>query len=228
MIPIRDHNPSGAKPIITYLLIAANILIFVYMLLLPENLIDGFINSYGLIPAQITSGQNLITFITSMFIHGSIGHLAGNMIFLNIFGDNLENRLGHLKYLLFYFICGFVASIAQILVDPGSIIPQIGASGAIAGLMGGYLVLFPQNRVDVLFSFGRIISRGTVPAFAMRIYWFVFQMFSGVGSLASSQDIGGVAYLAHIGGFAAGFGIISIFKKRTEENSTFSIKKGGE
>ncbi len=225
MIPIRDHNPSGGKPIITYLLIAVNILVFVYMFLLPENLIDGFINSYALIPAKVTSGHNLMTFITSMFIHGSIGHIAGNMIFLNIFGDNLENRLGHIKYLLFYLVCGLVASIAQILVDPTSTIPQIGASGAIAGLMGGYLVLFPQNQIDVFFSFGRFLSRGTVPAFAMLVYWFVFQMFDGVGSLTSTQELGGVAYFAHIGGFAAGFGIISVFKKRIIE---INFMKGGE
>jgi membrane associated rhomboid family serine protease len=198
------------------MLIAVNILVFLYMFLMPKNLIDGFINSYGLIPAQVTSGQHLITFITSMFIHGSVGHIAGNMLFLNIFGDNLENRLGHVKYFLFYFVCGLAASVAQLVVDPTSTIPQIGASGAIAGLMGGYLVLFPLNQVDVLFSFGSSLRHGTVPAFAMLIYWFVFQMFNGVGSLASTQDVGGVAYLAHIGGFASGFGIISIIRKRTE------------
>jgi membrane associated rhomboid family serine protease len=219
MIPIRDHNPSGGTPFVTYSLIAVNILVFLYMLFLPENLLDGFINTYALIPAQITSGKHLETFVTSMFIHGSIVHIAGNMLFLNIFGDNLENRLGRIKYLFFYFLCGFFASLAQIIVDPTSTIPQIGASGAIAGLMGGYLVLYPNNPIDILFSIGPFLKGGTVPAWAMLIYWFIFQLFYGVGSLASTQDIGGVAYFAHIGGFAAGFGIISIFEKRQGGNA---------
>ena len=216
MIPIRDHNPSGGIPIVTYILIAVNILVFLYMLFLPEKAIDSFIDYFGLIPAQVTSGQHLVTFITSMFIHGGIGHIAGIMLFLNIFGDNLENSMGHIKYLVFYFICGFAASFAQVFVDPSSTIPQIGASGAIAGLMGGYLVLFPRNQVDVLFSFGSYLRGGTVPAFAMLIYWFVYQLFFGAESLTSTQDVGGVAYMAHIGGFAAGFMITNIFKKRIE------------
>lgn len=220
MIPIRDHNPSGAIPIITYLLIAANILVFLYMFLLPEVAIENFINMYALIPELVTRGQHLETIITSMFIHGSIGHIAGNMLFLNIFGDNLENRLGKTKYLIFYLICGFFASVAQIVVNPLSTIPQIGASGAIAGLMGGYLLLYPTNRIDVLFELGPFLRSGTVPAFALLGFWFIAQMFHGVGNLASAQDVGGVAYLAHVGGFISGLIIMghstnkSIIKNR--------------
>ncbi len=214
MIPIRDHNPSGEIPFVTYLIIAVNILVFLYTLFLPENLLDGFINTYALIPAQIASGKHLETFVTSMFIHGSIVHIAGNMLVLNIVGDKMENGLGRIKYLFFYFIVGFFASLAQILVDPTSTIPQIGASGAIAGVMGGYLVLFPREPIDVLFTIGPFFKGGTVPAWSLLIYWFIFQLFSSVGSLATTQNVGGVAYFAHIGGFVAGFGIISIFEKK--------------
>lgn len=212
MIPIRDHNPSGNIPVMTYALIAANVLVFLYMWLLPPEAIDGFINAHALIPAHIAAGKDLITLFSSLFIHGSLGHIAGNMLFLYIFGDNLEDRLGHIKYLLYYFICGLGASMLQIIVDPASTIPNIGASGAIAGLMGGYLFLFPNNKVDVLFETGPFLEHGTVPAIAMLIYWFVAQLFYGAGSLAV-PDVGGVAYSAHVGGFITGFGIL-FFKNK--------------
>jgi membrane associated rhomboid family serine protease len=197
----------------TYALIAVNVLVFLYMWLLPPEAIDSFINAYALIPAQIVAGKDLITLITSMFIHGSLGHIAGNMLFLYIFGDNLEDRLGHFRYLLYYLICGLGGSILQIIVDPASTIPNIGASGAIAGLMGGYLFLFPHNTIDVLFETGPFLEHGTVPAFAMLVYWFIAQLFYGAGSLAM-PDVSGVAYSAHVGGFIAGFGIIFLNKSK--------------
>ena len=184
MIPLRDHNPSGSTPFITYLLMAINILVFGYMFLLPENLLMGFIDQYAIIPGLIVKGQNLFSLISSMFLHGGIGHIIGNMLFLNIFGDNLEDRLGHIKYLLYYFVCGLGASALQILINPASAIPNLGASGAIAGIMGGYLVLFPRQRIDILFAFGWVLRRVTVPAYFMLFYWFIFQLFSGAGSLA--------------------------------------------
>jgi len=218
MLPIRDHNPSGKFPFVTYLLIALNSLVFLYMLLLPENLAENFVNSYALIPALVTSGQNLSGLFTSMFLHGSFGHIFGNMLFLNIFGDNLEDKLSHLKYLLFYFLCGLGASFLQIITNPSSTIPNIGASGAIAGLMGAYLVLFPNHKIDILFSWGWTFREATVPAHFLLFYWFLAQLFSGAGSLAL-PTIGGIAYFAHIGGFLSGFLIIKIFKKRSSLSS---------
>lgn len=210
MIPIRDHNPSSTTPFLTYLLIVANILVFVFMLTLPEPGIESFINTYALIPAEIVRGQDLFTLVTSMFLHGGIGHIFGNMIFFNIFGDNLEDRLGHIKYLFFYLLCGLGGSIAQILINPGSTIPNLGASGAIAGLMGGYLVLFPRHRVDVIVPLGFSLNRATVPASAMLLYWIAAQFLQGAGTLGIEG--GGVAFFAHIGGFLVGAVIVTLFK----------------
>lgn len=211
MIPIRDHNPSGKTPIVTYFLIAINVLIFGYMFMLPENLLMEFINQYAVIPQLIISGKNLFSLITSMFLHGGWGHLIGNMLFLNIFGDNLEDTLGYFKYLLYYLICGLGASFLQILTSPYSTIPNLGASGAIAGVMGGYLILFPHHKVDVLFSFGYTLRKASVPAYFMLFYWFLAQLFYGVGSLAFMDEVmGGVAYFAHIGGFLTGLILIKL------------------
>jgi len=215
MIPLRDHNPSGSTPFITYFLMAINILVFGYMFLLPENLLMGFIDQYAIIPSLIVKGQNLFSLVSSMFLHGGIGHIIGNMLFLNIFGDNLEDKLGHIKYLLFYLVCGLGASALQILISPASAIPNLGASGAIAGVMGGYLVLFPRQKIDILFAFGWVLRRATIPAYFMLFYWFIFQLFSGAGSLAfMDKATGGVAYFAHIGGFLAGYLLIAPFKRK--------------
>lgn len=213
MIPLRDHNPSGKIPFITYTLIAINSAIFFAMLTLSEFRLENFIFQFSVIAENITSGTKLYTLITSMFLHGSLGHLIGNMLFLNIFGDNLEERLGHLKYLLFYLLAGFAASFLQIATDPTSTIPNLGASGAIAGIMGGYLLLFPRNRVDVLFTFGFYFRQITLPAYTMLFYWFIFQLFSGVGELAFAVS-GGIAFMAHVGGFVAGYLILLPFKQK--------------
>ena len=213
MIPLRDHNPSGRLPIITYFLISINVIVFAATFLLPSDILEEFFQQYALIPAFIVKGQNLYTLITSMFLHGGLGHIIGNMLFLNIFGDNLEDKLGHIKYLLYYLVCGLGASVLQILVDPGSTIPNLGASGAIAGIMGGYLVLFPRHRIDILFSLGWAVRQVTVPAYFMLFYWLVIQFFAGVGSLAfMDPSMGGVAYFAHLGGFATGWLLIKIFR----------------
>lgn len=211
MIPLRDHNPSGKVPVVTYTLIALNVLVFLYTFLLPGDLLEEFISAFALTPAVVVQGYGLLTFLTSMFLHGSVGHILGNMLFLNIFGDNLEDRLGHFRYLLYYLACGLGASFLQILVNPHSQVPMLGASGAIAGLMGGYLVLFPQEEIDVLFSFGWTLRQVTVPAYSMLFYWFLAQLLSGVGALGSF-DGGGVAYFAHIGGFVTGAALILPFK----------------
>lgn len=219
MIPLRDHNPSGKTPFITYLLIALNLAVFGFMFFLTEAELESFVFRYALIPELVTAGQSLSTFITSLFLHAGLGHLLGNLLFLNIFGDNLEDFFGHFKFLLFYLAAGLTASLLQIAVDPSSPIPTLGASGAIAGIMGGYLVLFPRHQVDILFSFGFAFRQTTVPAYFMLFYWFVFQIFSGVGSLAFMDPaLGGVAYFAHIGGFAFGWlatKLVNAFKPKS-------------
>lgn len=220
MIPIRDHNPSGRVPIINYLLIGINILVFGYMFLLPENLLMNFINQWAIIPTSIVQGKNLVTLFTSMFMHGSLGHIIGNMLFLNIFGDNLEDQLGHLKYLIYYLICGLGASALQIFISSVSSIPNLGASGAIAGIMGGYLVLFPREKIDILFSFGWSLRQATVPAYFMLFYWFLAQIFSGVGSLAfMDQAMGGIAFFAHVGGFLTGYLLVLPFKRKLRKTT---------
>jgi membrane associated rhomboid family serine protease len=152
--------------------------------------------------------------VTSQFLHASFGHIIGNMLFLHVFGDNLEDFLGHFKFLLFYLFCGVVAGLAQTAIDPTSPIPIVGASGAIAGLMGAYLVLFPHSKIDVLIPFGLYASNATVSAPFMLLYWIGAQFFYGMGSLGTFG--GGVAYFAHIGGFIGGFLVAKILKKPVE------------
>lgn len=215
MIPIRDHTPSGKRPIITYLLIAANVGVAVYMFGLSPAALEEFIYQYSIIPAQIVAGENLISLFTSLFLHGGLGHLFSNMLFLHIFGDNLEDRFGHLGFIIFYLVCGLGAAGLQILFYPQTQIPMLGASGAIAGVMGGYLVLFPRNKIDILFAFGFFFRRATVPAYFMLFYWFVFQLLFGATSLAAMEaNMGGIAYFAHVGGFGAGWIITKLTKRK--------------
>lgn len=203
MFPIRDHNPSGRVPVVTILLIAINILVFLsYFPTSTENDINQFIFDWGLIPGRIMAGQGYETILTSMFLHGGWLHLAGNMLFLWIFGDNLEDEMGHVGFLLFYLASGVGAAAAQSVLDLQSGIPMVGASGAIAGVLGGYLLLFPKARVDVLFIFIIIFRIFPIPAWIVLGVWLGAQIFSGV---STPSDAGGVAYWAHIGGFLAGF-----------------------
>lgn len=212
MIPLRDHNPSRSFPFVTYALLAINVYVFFQMLTLSDTGLEGFINTYALLPSEIVQGRDLFTLITSMFLHGGFGHIIGNMMFLHIFGDNLEDTLGHVKYLLYYIISGLGASALQIFTNPSSSIPNLGASGAIAGLMGGYILLFPNHRIDVLIPLGFYFSRATIPAFLMLGYWFIAQFLTGIGSLGIEG--GGVAYFAHIGGFIAGVVLVLPFRSR--------------
>ena len=210
MIPLRDHNKSNTFPFVTYALMAINIAVYMYMyFFLGERSFDRFIETWAMQPSEIVVGASLVTLITSVFVHGGFLHLAGNMLFLNIFGDNLEDTLGHVKYLIYYLAAGLGASILQIVVDPASRIPNLGASGAIAGLMGGYLILFPKHRVDVLLPVFGWLQEASVPAYTMLFYWFVLQLFSGAGSLGAAG--GGIAYFAHVGGFVTGVILIKIF-----------------
>ena len=199
MLPIRDHNPSERTPYVTWALIALNVTIFaVYWTSLgDERELARFFYTWGLVPAETAP----ITYISSMFLHGGLMHLGGNMLFLWIFGDNMEEQMGHSGFLLFYLAGGLAAAFAQVAADPSSTIPMVGASGAIAGVMGGYLLMFPKARVDVLLFLVVFIRIFPVPAWIVLGAWFGIQLLQGA---ATPADIGGVAYWAHAGGFLGG------------------------
>ena len=201
MFPIRDHNPSGGTPFVTYALIAVNIAVFLayWLTLQTEDQLNQFFYDWGLVPDRLLAGYSPATAITHMFLHGGWMHLAGNMLFLWIFGDNLEDELGHAGFALFYLASGFAAAGLQMAADVTSRVPMIGASGAIAGVLGGYLILFPRARVDVLFIFVIFFRIFAIPAWVVLGVWFGIQLFNGVNASAD-----GVAYLAHVGGFIGG------------------------
>ena len=199
MLPIGDDN-SGARtfPIVTYVLIALNVLFFFVEL----GGGDAFVKEWAFVPSRFLANPSADapTLFTSMFMHAGWLHLGGNMLYLWIFGDNVEDRLGHGTFLVFYLLCGLAATFAQLLFSAGSNVPNLGASGAIAGVLGSYLLLFPNGRVRVLQ--GQQVVQ--MPAIAVLGFWIVLQLFSGMGSIANTAETGGVAYMAHIGGFAAG------------------------
>jgi membrane associated rhomboid family serine protease len=208
MFPIRDHNPSLKTPYVTYALIAINVLVFLsyWQLMSDARAINAFFGSYAMIPARVSAGSDWLTLVTSMFLHGGWMHLAGNMLFLWIFGDNLEEELGHTRFLGFYLLCGLLAGAAHVISAPFSDVPTVGASGAIAGVMGAYLLMFPKARVDVLFIFIVFFKIVPVPAWIMLGIWFALQLFNGVGV---DPQAGGVAYWAHAGGFLVGLALIA-------------------
>lgn len=206
MFPIRDHNPSERTPWVCYLLIAVNLAVFLWGAgaVQGDRALAQFYYDYALIPARLSNGENPLALLTSMFLHGGVLHIAGNMLFLHIFGDNMEDEMGHLPFLFFYLACGVAAAFAQYWGAPGSRVPMVGASGAIAGVMGGYLLLFPKARVDVLvilIVFFRVIP---IPAWLMLGLWIGLQLINSAGA---DLEGGGVAYLAHIGGFVAGLAL---------------------
>lgn len=211
MFPIRDTKSTGGFPLINLLLIVTNLYVFFLELTSPN--IDIFIRSYALIPAKINLGdlQTLTPFITSMFLHAGFLHILSNMWFLWVFGDNVEGAIGHIKYLIFYLACGICASIIQYLFIADSTLPMLGASGAIAGVLGAYLKLFPNHSIDTLipvFGFPVIVA---IPASFMLFYWFITQAFNGVAAiLVATASVGGIAYIAHAGGFLSGY-ILSQF-----------------
>ncbi len=203
MFPIRDHNPSGSRPFVTYGLIMANVLIFAgyWVTLTSENQLNQFFYTWGLAPHALLQDGNYITVLTSMFLHGGWMHLIGNMWFLWNFGDNLEDVMGRRNFFGFYLLSGLAAAALQVAVDPGSNAPMVGASGAIAGVMGGYLLLFPKARVDVLFIFVIFFRIFPIPAWVVLGVWIGLQLFSGASLPTSGAS---VAYWAHVGGFAGG------------------------
>jgi membrane associated rhomboid family serine protease len=200
MIPLRDTIPSSRVPVVNYLLIVANVVVFMYELSLgDEQRLNAFLFAYGLVPREFTFWR----LVTSMFLHGGIAHLLGNMLFLYIFGDNVEDRLGHGRYIAFYLLCGAAAGSAQALTNPDSGLPMVGASGAIAGVLGAYLLFFPRARVVTLVFLFLFIFRAEVPAVFFLALWFVMQLGSGFATLGRASA-GGVAFWAHVGGFIAG------------------------
>jgi len=225
--PIGDDNTERrTTPVVNYTLIAINVLVYLYQIGHPE-----FTYGYSVVPAEITQGHDItgyvpiggsglrlyhspspiyLTILSAMFMHGSLLHLGGNMLYLWIFGDNVEDRMGHLKYLIFYLLCGILASLTHVFFGPNSMIPSLGASGAIAGVLGAYLVLFPRQGVRVI-QFGMITE---VPALIVIGLWGLLQFISGFGSLG--REGGGVAYMAHVGGFVAGVLLVFLFRNPPE------------
>ena len=210
MLPIGDQNPTRTFPFVNYLLMAANIAAFIWEYLLIATGGEAWVvPGFGLVPARFVADPagEAFTVFTSMFMHGGWMHLGGNMLYLYIFGDNVEDAMGHFRYLGFYLICGIAAAFAQIAIGPGSTIPMVGASGAIAGALGGYLVLYPRapitvlNPIPLLWLFLGVFM--VLPAWILIGFWFVWNLLSGVGQLGMGQG-GGVAFFAHVGGFVAG------------------------
>jgi len=223
MFPIGDDDvPGGGSRLVTMALIAVNVLAFFLELSRPsEGALQSFIQAWGVVPREYSAATDLAphiplpfwtTILTTMFLHGGWMHLGGNMLYLWIFGDNLEKVMGHLRFLIFYLICGVAAALAHIAFNARSNVPTVGASGAISGILGGYMLMFPRNRV-------RVLTRGcvaAVPAFVMLGLWILLQLVSGVGSVARTEQTegGGVAFMAHVGGFVAGLILVKLFVAR--------------
>jgi membrane associated rhomboid family serine protease len=231
MLPIGDDDSDRRfAPLVNYALIAINVLVFVFLQGMGGN--EKFTYAFSTVPAEILTGKDIaagvleptpvpvyFTLITSMFMHGGWAHLLGNMLFLWVFGDNIENRIGHIRYLIFYLVCGIIASLSHVFVSGSdSLVPSLGASGAISGVLGGYLLLFPSRRVRVIM--GRGVT--TVPAFVALGIWIVFQVISQLGVLGGDQGGGGVAYAAHIGGFIAGLALIKLFDIGVRKDSVLN------
>lgn len=215
MLPIGDDNSTRRiVPLVTYALIVLNVLFF----LVELNSGDAFIMQWAFIPSRFLANPigDFITLFTSMFMHAGWLHLGGNMLYLWIFGDNVEDRFGHAKFLVFYLLCGLGATFAQLMFSLDSNIPNLGASGAIAGVLGSYILMFPKGRIRVLQ--GQQIVQA--PALLVIGFWIVLQLFSGIGSIANTADTGGVAYMAHIGGFVAGFILTFLFRGNTSPQLT--------
>jgi membrane associated rhomboid family serine protease len=219
VFPIGDDN-TGRRlfPVLTVLLIVVNVVVFLIELAQGAR-IEGFFQTWAVIPAEYAAREDLpptqpfpfwATIFTSMFMHGGWLHLFGNMLYLWIFGDNVEDAMGRGRYLVFYLACGIAAALAQIAIDPDSTIPSVGASGAISGVLGAYLVMFPGRRVAVLL----IRSVTYMPAIIVIGFWILLQFISGIGQLAQTEQTGGVAYAAHVGGFVAGLVLVWLFRKR--------------
>lgn len=226
MIPLKDENPTETFPIVTVLFIVINASAFAYEVSLGVANIEPFVRAMAVVPVEIGQGlaiREYGTLLTSLFLHGGPVHLLGNMLYLWIFGNNVEDALGHFRFIVFYLLCGVAASVTHIVLNASSNIPVIGASGAISGVLGAYLILYPRARVLVLvplFFFIRIVR---VPAFVVLGLWIVLQIVQGLPTLAASPAAGGVAWFAHIGGFLAGIVLLPFFVRSRQVRSTERI-----
>ena len=212
VIPLRDVIPSRTTPFVTIGLIVVNTLVFVRQLTLDDSAVEEFFLYFGLVPAAFS----WVAVLTSMFVHGGFTHFGFNMLFLWIFGDNVEDRMGHGRFLVFYLLCGAAAALAQTATDPDSIVAMVGASGAIAGVMGAYIVLYPHSRIVTVIPIVFYLHVMEVPAFVFLGLWFVLQFVSGIGSLAAAtggEPAGGIAFWAHIAGFVAGVSGVLVFRR---------------
>lgn len=221
MIPLKDRNPTRRVPIVNIVIIILNLAVFIYQISLGRGL-EGFLYKFGVVPDAISNSINTVQLspkvffplFSSMFLHGGWLHLGGNMLYLWVFGDNVEDKLGRGRYLMFYLLCGIAASIAHIIIDPHSTIPTVGASGAISGVLGAYLLMFPKARVLTLIPIFVFLQFAELPALVVLGFWFVMQFFNGLISLGyETAGMGGVAWWAHIGGFVAGMVLVFPFKK---------------
>ncbi len=220
LFPIRDENPSRERPIVNYILIGINILVFLYEISLGSDMRSVFFHRFGIVPYEYTHGKDIfipsampINLITAMFIHGGFWHIFGNMWFLYIFGDNVEDAMGHVRYLIFYLLSGIIASATHIIFNPGSKVPMIGASGAISGVLGAYFVLYPSARIVSVVFLGFFITSVILPAYLYLGIWIIMQAifaFSSIGVKAAS----GVAWFAHVGGFVGGILLLPLFARR--------------
>ncbi|NOK00163.1 MULTISPECIES: rhomboid family intramembrane serine protease [Myxococcus] len=249
MIPISDDNPTLRTPVVTYLLLGTIgfVWVFIQGAGLDAYRLAASVCNLGMVPGELTGKAalgllvplgdglacvvdnepiNLLTPITSMFLHGGWGHLLGNCLFFWVFGNNVEDSMGRLRFVVFYLLCGLAAAAAHLLVDPGSPVPTVGASGAISGVMGAYLLLYPRVRVNMLFIIVIFIRVFPVPAWAVLLWWFGVQLFSGLPQLntVSTDASGGVAFWAHIGGFVAGMALIKLFQNPRYTNQRTSIR----
>ena len=225
MLPLTDHNPRRTVPVINYLLIAANVLMFFWEISLGPN-IERELMIVSFVPVRFWAAPfyppNLLRILISMFLHGGWLHLGGNMLYLWIFGDNVEDRLGHFKYVIFYLLCGLAATMSHAVMNASSPLPSIGASGAIAGVLGAYIVLFPKARVTTLIPIFVFITVRELPAVLVLGLWFVLQFFVGVTSIgAGAEATGGVAVFAHIGGFVAGMALVVLMGGMRQRRTTY-------
>ena len=231
MIPLRDTTKSARFPFVNLTLIALNILVFLFEISLGDKM-NAFIYHFGLIPADVFStsagiglAERITPFFSSMFIHGGWLHIIGNVLFLYIFGDNVESLMCHFKYLLFYLICGFLAALFHIISNVGSPVPMVGASGAISGVLGAYITFYPKSRILTLVPIFFFIQLIHIPAAVFIFVWFIIQFISGVGTLGAASESGGVAFWAHIGGFVAGLILARFFDDKkfrvAEERRTY-------
>jgi len=224
MIPLRDDLRSTTRPFVTYLILAVNVAVFIYQTALVRN-VDDFILRFGAVPMNIfhpSGPATYLTLISSMFIHANFMHILGNMLFLWVFADNVEDRIGHVKFLIFYLVCGIAGSLLHSLTSPDSLVPMVGASGAISGVLGAYILFYPRAKVMTLIPLGFFMRMTYLPSIVFLGIWFLIQLFVGIFSVGAKG--GGVAYFAHIGGFAAGLLFALPFKlAKKKEDSYYKI-----